>query len=297
MYDKSDPRAALASAATTKPRTGLVAEEQLATFYDSPPQIDDETGRTWLVRGYNFVVAYSDLKPGAVLTRRAQPDEYVMLLLDAHAEITAASETRQVPANSIAFVPPGDSHQILPDGGKIVRLFTARSGDLLELCPNAHAYDEPRIHIPEFHAWPEPAGGFRIRHYSLDVPKQDGRFGRIFRCTTFMVNMLDAYCGPRDTRRMSPHHHDDFEQCSLLLEGQYTHHLRWPWTTDIADWKDDRAISVDAPSAIIIPPPVTHTSRATGAGKNQMVDIFCPPRQDFSKKPGWVLNEEDYPFD
>lgn len=105
MYDKSDPRAALASAATTKPRTGLVAEEQLATFYDSPPQIDDETGRTWLVRGYNFVVAYSDLKPGAVLTRRAQPDEYVMLLLDAHAEITAASETRQVPANSIAFVP------------------------------------------------------------------------------------------------------------------------------------------------------------------------------------------------
>ncbi|WP_340160139.1 hypothetical protein [uncultured Hoeflea sp.] len=297
MYDKSDPRAALAPAATGKPKTGLIAEEQLATFYDSPPQIEDETGRTWLVRGHNFVVAYSDLKPGAVFTRSGQPDEYVVLLPDAGAQITACGETKQVAANSIAFVPPGDSQMVMPKGGNLVRLFTARSTDLVDLCPNAGAYDQPRTHIPEFQAWPEPADGLKIRHYSLDVPKQEGRFGRIFRCTTFMVNMLDAYDGPRDTSKMSPHHHDDFEQCSLLLKGQYTHHLRWPWTTDLADWKDDKAISVGAPSAIVIPPPAIHTSRATGADRNQMVDIFCPPRLDFSKKPGWVLNQDDYPFE
>lgn len=296
VFDKSDPRAALASVAGAKPQTGLIAEPQLEKFYDAPPSLKDTNGSSWLLRGNNFILAETVAEPGGVFHRNDQADEYALLLPESRAVISAGGADYEVPENSIAFIPPGTSAVRLPDGGRFTRFFTSKSEDLLKLCSNTHAYDEKRGHIPDFAPWPAPAGGPKVRHYTLDVPKEDGRFGRIFRCTTFMINVLDPYDGPRDTTKMSPHHHDDFEQCSLVLQGAYSHHLRWPWTTDFSDWRDDEEIKVSGPSALVIPPPVIHTSRATGQGLNKMVDVFCPPRMDFSKKPGWVLNSADYPM-
>jgi hypothetical protein len=80
-----------------------------------------------------------------------------------------------------------------------------------------------------------------------------------------------------------------------VLAGEYTHHIRWPWTTNKAHWREDEHETVLAPAVTVIPPPSLHTSEAIGAGANHLIDVFSPPRFDFSAMDGWVFNADDYP--
>lgn len=300
MYDKSDPRSSLSREA--KPAAAWVHESffgsQLAPFYQTEPQSRDGNGQTWICRGQNFVVAYSEGREGGVFARDAQPDEYAIIIPDAETrvEITTADGMTEVPGYSVAFVPPGKSAIRMLTPGTLVRLFTPKSQDMAAAASNSAAFAGTHPNVPPFRPWPEPPGGLKLRWYSLDVPEDPSRFGRIWRCTTFMVNYLTPRNGPRDRSKVSPHHHDDFEQCSLALSGEFTHHLRWPWTTNMHDWREDEHLFCKSPSVCVIPPPSIHTTTAEGAGVNQLVDIFAPPRMDFSLKPGWVLNADDYPM-
>ena len=298
-YDSKDPRSALATAgAQQKAPEGTFAGMDYVKFYELEP---DETGqgyKTWYGRGQNFVLAYTEAQAGAVLSRADQPDEYVMLLPDAEAalEVDAGGEKKPVAGFTITFVPPGKSEVRFKTQARLVRLFTVRSQDLAAKCSNAASYAQPHPHVALFEPWPDPKGGYKLRTYSLEVAPEEGRFGRIFRCSTFMVNYLEPAYGPRPKDKMSPHAHDDFEQCSLSLAGAFMHHIRWPWGTDMNAWREDEHEYCGTPSIAVIPPPAIHTTGAMDEGLNQLVDIFCPPRKDFSEKKGWVLNAEDYPM-
>ncbi|MBP0437179.1 hypothetical protein [Tianweitania sediminis] len=298
MYDQTDPRARMAAASAAPVAAPMrFSGADYGLFYETDPQFTEDGAKTWLTRGQNFLVGYSELQAGGSLSRTSQVDEYVLLLSDREtpAVVQANGERVEVDGFSLVILPPGDSRISLPKGGRATRIFSTRSDDLNALCANADSYAEQHPNVTLLEPWPDPVGGFRIRAYSLDVPPTPGRFGRIFRCTTLMVNYLDAQNGPRDITKLSPHHHDDFEQGSLALDGAFTHHLRWPWTTNLNAWRDDEHALVQSPSLTVIPPPAIHTSRGMDHGLNQLVDIFSPPRVDFSNQ-GWVLNADEYPM-
>ena len=301
MYDKSDPRAALAAPKNDKPSGTTAMPASFGLYYQDPPVDDDANGRGWYTRSQNLIVNWIEARPGATFSRAGQVDEYMVVLPDDGTpfEATAKGESVRGDGYQVLIVPPGDSTIRLPDGGRVVRLFSTQSPDLNARCSNAAAYAQPDPSHPPFKAWPEPRGGYKLRVYDLHRGERTpGQMGPIWRCTTIMLNFPPTGRSARDVTRMSPHSHYDFDQCSLVFAGNYVHHMRWPWGLNKNEWHEDEHVAVGAPSATMIPARVIHTSEAQKPGPdgNRMADIFSPPRLDFSLQKGWVKNSDEYPL-
>ncbi|BCB89436.1 cupin domain-containing protein [Phytohabitans suffuscus] len=296
-YEANDVRSTLPSSTAAAKAPERFSGSEHVQFRDLAPVEKTEDVSTWYARGENFVVGYSDVDGVVTFERTGQPDEYVVLLADdaLSAQVTAPGEEVSASGRTMLVVPPGDSTVTVTGRGRVIRLLTTQSADIAALAANAGSYTERHENIAEWAPWPEPVGGYRVRAYDLTVPPLSNPAFRLYRCTTFMVNFIDPKQGPRDPSKLSPHTHDDFEQCSVVLAGEYVHHIRWPWTTNKANWREDEHERVLAPSVTVIPPPSLHTSEAIGAGENHLIDVFSPPRFDFSAMEGWVFNADDYP--
>lgn len=286
MYEKDDPRSSLATAA--RPDTGdAIAAAQYLDLRATP-----------VVRAQNVILIHTDARDGDDLDNGTLEGELAIVVTDASPAFTVltADGTSKVDSPGLVVVPPGASRISVHGDGPLVRLVEATEPAWRDRPANADAYAEDHPRVALLKRWPAPAEQ-RVRFYPLsEVPDDPKRFGRIFRTRSFMVNFLPLQDGPRDPRKLSPHHHDDFEQLSLAVQGEYVHHIRTPWLPDSSTWREDEHVRIGSPSVTIIPPPTVHTSEASDPGVNQLIDIFSPPRVDFSEKPGWVLNADDYPM-
>lgn len=296
MKKQSDPRSSLSSYKSQI--DGSFSSAEYEYFYLTSPQVMNEYTKIWYSRGQNFIVANAEVLPNAIINRKDQVDEYVLLLTDKQMQVEVIwnNETHIIDGNTITFIPNGASIIKCNTKGNVILFYTTQNQDICDLCRNKNSYKENHDFLPNFKKWPDPRNGFRVRSYSLDVPETPGRFGKIWRCSTFMINVIPAFDGPRDVKQLSPHSHDNFEQGSYVVNGEFTHHIRWPWTSNMNDWREDEHVVCKSPSLTVIPPRAIHTSCATGSGYNQLIDIFSPPREDFSLKEGWVLNAYEYPM-
>jgi hypothetical protein len=275
--------------------TQQIPDASLCTPDVSAPQIvGDDGSSTWLTRASTFVVAISKVTAGSRLARDANPDEYMLLLPDGlRATVRAAGQSVAVPGkgDSLTIIPPGTSDITFEGEGHVTRIFSHRAVDLMQAAANAGLHPcRPADEAPA----PPPAG-FRLRHYRLDEFRKPDSPARPFRSTNMLINAFVPRDFRRDTRKMTPHAHEDFDQASLALQGHFIHHLRYPWIADMTQWREDQHHAVGSPSLIVIPAQSLHTTQDTGQGWVQLVDIFSPPRPDFVEKPGWLCNEADYP--
>ena len=273
-----------------------------AEFHKMQPQaVEPGKSRTWITRAGNFAVAVSEVEPGAVLEREANPEEYMVILPPGGASATIEADGQIIDAkpDSLTIVPPGASRITATSKGLVARVLSKASADIMALAWNSDTYADgaPELAPPDL--WPMPHDGYRLRHYPLAQYAKPGGERiqpRVFRSTNMLVNLFVHYQTRRDTTQLSPHWHDDFEQASLTLNGRWVHHMRYNWGPDLSSWQPDEHGEMGTPSVVIIPATVVHTSRDVGDEETSLYDIFCPPRLDFARKKGFVINESEYPL-
>lgn len=267
--------------------------DDLATSSAATPD-----SRLWTFRAQNSVVRVLLAGGRVALHRENQECEYMVVLVTdtSSANFVTNKGVEHVAGRAVVIVPPGESDVIVEANSEVIQLFGADATDLRGDAINALCYRQADPRVNPALPWPDPISGPALRVYPVDdYPKDPERLGRIFVSRIGMVNFFHAEDGPRDDARLTPHSHEDFEQCTVHLAGDYVHHVRTPWTPRLADWRSDEHRHLASPGVVIIPPTCVHTSQAIHSGAHQLIDLFAPPRLDWARHDGWVLNANDYP--
>jgi len=255
-------------------------------------------GRHWLMRSQNFIVQRvacdAPKRPFPVQS----PHELLLLLPATGAAVRPVDSNVnavEAPAHSLCILPAGRYDITLDGPGNCCVLASARpdldASDMI----NAAAYADPDPRIA-------PVGtpyrrltrqGEIIVMPISDIPHPvDNQRLKFIQTDTMSINWVE-YEGPRSRTELSPHSHADLEQGSLAILGNYIHHLRVEWGRNADLWQDDEHLAAPAPSLLVVPVNLIHTTEGVGEDRHILVDVFAPPRADFIAK-GWMCNADDY---
>jgi hypothetical protein len=271
----------------------MFREASIGRYYQETPQLAGKGVRTWITRGANFAILCSQGEAGAALGGTARDEQFLYALEGGVVVSTgAASETLDI--EDLAILPPGQWSLRFERPGLVIQLITADEM-LATQASNHAAYAAGAPEVAPIEPWPEPPGGYCLRRYSTLEAYARGGMVHAFRTRKLMMVPYARFLQPRDETALTPHSHADFEQGSVALEGEWLHHLRVPWTANRRDWRPDLHLQVASPSTTIIPAGVIHTSQGIAGEGMRLVDVFAPPRLDFSER-GWVDNAADYPM-
>jgi len=251
---------------------------------------DSVTGQGRLARTQNFLAQWCE---GPLASSIESAQELMVFFVDGGA-LPGGPAGAVIPAKSLAILPPGRHEIRAPKGSRTLILATDRQDiDPDSALNTAQFRIDPRI-APTGEPFARRRGEGEIHIYPMDAVKAPPGNERlkIFQSTTLSINFVE-YRGPRARDALSPHSHVDIEQGTLILEGQFMHHLREEWGKNADLWREDAHLQADAATLLRIPPKVIHTTEGVGEGTHMLLDIFSPPRRDFIAK-GWVLNSGDY---
>ncbi len=267
-----------------------VREETLLRLCDATG--DDESQ---VVTAQNFAVElWQPSKPARL--ERVGTFETIVLLSAGKARIQAIDDAIELGAGAVAIVPAGKFRVDVGESAQVAIVHSNPPERLRRHAINSAHYTatDERI-VPPRRTYRRASGTSRIVHYKVadlaTLPHADRT--RMIQTDAISINWVE-YEGERDPTRLSPHNHSAFEQASLGLRGAFIFHLRVPWTPDSTAWRADRHELIEAPCVGVFPVGLIHTvTGSPGVGRNLLIDVFSPVRDDFVEK-GWVANSLEY---
>lgn len=281
-----------------------VREETLLRLSDAA---GDEQSQ--VVTAQNFAVELWQPSSAARLERAGEFESIVMLSAgNARIErvdnavgsddgaIGSVDDAVELGAGFVAIVPAGRFQVVSGESAQVAIAYSKPPKALRRRAINSAHYTraDERI-VPPRRNFRRTSNPGRINRYEVadlaTLPHADRT--RMIQSDAISINWVE-YEGERDPTRLSPHNHSAFEQASLGLRGTFIYHLRVPWMPDSTAWRADRHKRIDAPCIGVFPVGLIHTvTGSPGSGRNLLIDVFSPVRDDFVEK-GWVANSAEY---